>query len=217
MERAAVMARTEAQVRAALAGEGTGHDWWHADRVRHLALRLGEEEGADPFVVGLAALLHDLADWKFRGGDEGAAPREAAAWLEGNGVAPEVVAHVAEIVGTLSFKGAAVATPMRTLEGRVVQDADRLDALGAIGVARAFAYGGSRGQPLHDPEIAPARHGSAAAYMAGGGTTLNHFDEKLLLLRDRLNTDAARRLADGRHRFMEEFVTRFLAEWDGRE
>jgi hypothetical protein len=137
VDRDEIVARTEDHVRSLLAGEGTGHDWWHTDRVRRLALRIAADEGAggNPFVVELAALLHDIADWKFHDGDAEVGPRRAAAWLDGLGVEPAVVAHVAEIVGDLSFKGAGVPRPMRTLEGRVVQDADRLDAIGAIGVA----------------------------------------------------------------------------------
>jgi uncharacterized protein len=212
-----VLARTEAHVRTAMEGEGTGHDWWHVHRVRRMALRLAAEEGADPYVVELAALLHDVADHKFHGGDETAGPRAARAWLEGLGAAPAVVDHVCDIVAGLSFKGAGVATPMHTGEGRVVQDADRLDALGAVGIARAFAYGGSRGRPLHDPGAAPAAHDSFEAYRASQGPTLNHFHEKLFLLRDRMNTASARRIAGERHRFMEAFVARFLREWEGAD
>ncbi|HET9983593.1 MAG TPA: HD domain-containing protein [Longimicrobiales bacterium] len=207
--------RTAAHVRALQQNEASGHDWWHTDRVRRTALRLAAEEGADPLVVELAALLHDVGDWKLAGGDVDAAPRLARAWLESLGADTGVVDHVAEIVATLSFKGAGVPTPMRTVEGAVVQDADRLDALGAIGVARAFAYGGSRGRPLHDPDAAPRLHASFEEYRRAAGGTLNHFHEKLLLLRDRMNTPAARALADERHRFMEEFVRRFMAEWAG--
>jgi len=212
---AEVRARTEAHVRAAMSGEGTGHDWWHVHRVRRMALRLARDEGTDPYVTELAALLHDLADHKFHGGDETAGPRAARAWLESLGAGAEVVDHVCAIVAGVSFKGAGVATPMPTPEGRVVQDADRLDAIGAIGIARAFAYGGSRGRPLHAPDAAPEAHDSFEAYKAGGGATTAHFHEKLLLLRDRLHTAAARRVAEGRHRYMEDFLARFHAEWEG--
>lgn len=207
--------RTAAHVRALQQDEASGHDWWHTDRVRRTALRLAAEEGADLLVVELAALLHDVGDWKLAGGDVDAAPRLAREWLEALGADAGVVDHVAEIVATLSFKGAGVPTPMRTVEGAVVQDADRLDAVGAIGVARAFAYGGSRGRPLHDPDAAPRLHASFEEYRRSAGGTLNHFHEKLLLLRDRMNTPAARALADERHRYMEEFVERFMAEWEG--
>ena len=133
------------------------------------------------------------------------------------GAEEPAIAHVCEIVAGVSFKGAGVPTPMRTAEGAVVQDADRLDAIGAVGVARAFAFGGSRGRPLHDPETAPELHATFDAYRAGAGGTTHHFHEKLLLLRDRMNTPAARRIAEGRHRFMEEFLHRFQAEWDGED
>lgn len=217
MEAEEVLARTEAYVRGKMEGEGTGHDWWHVERVRRMALRLAGEEGADPYVTALAALLHDVADHKFHGGDETAGPRAAREWLGGLGVDAETTGHVAEIIAGLSYKGAGVPTPMRTPEGRVVQDADRLDAIGAIGIARTFAYGGSRGRALHDPAAAPEAHATFAAYKAGDGPTINHFHEKLLLLRDRMNTSSARRIAEARHRFMEEFLARFHAEWDAAD
>nr|MBA3416917.1 phosphohydrolase [Chloroflexia bacterium] len=128
---------------------------------------------------------------------------------------PAMVAHVSEIVATLSFKGVGVSTPMRTLEGAIVQDADRLDALGAIGIARTFAYGGFTGAPMHDPDVPPRTHDTFDAYKANRGTVINHFPEKLLHLRDRMNTPTARRLAADRHRFLETFLTQFFAEWDG--
>ncbi len=217
LSRAGVLARTEAHVRREMSGEGTGHDWWHVHRVRQTALRLAREEGADPYVTELAALLHDIADHKFHGGDETAGPRAARAWLESLGAEREVIDHVASIIAGISYKGSGVATPMETMEGKVVQDADRLDAIGAIGIARTFAYGGSRGRPMHEPDAAPEAHGSFAAYKASTGPTINHFHEKLLLLRDRMNTDAARRMAEGRHRFMERFLERFHAEWEGED
>jgi uncharacterized protein len=179
------------------------------------ARQLAAAEGAGQTVVQLAALLHDVADWKQADGDLDAAPRAARAWLEPLGARPAAVDHVCRIVGTLSFKGAGVPTPMDSLEGMVVQDADRLDALGALGIARAFAYGGHRGRALHDPEDAPRPHGSFEDYRASRGSTVNHFHEKLLLLADRMNTAAARRLARRRHRFMERFLAEFHAEWDG--
>jgi len=215
MDQATVIERTENFVRDRLAGDATGHDWWHVDRVRALARRLGREEGADLFVVELAALLHDIADWKFHDGDSQAGPRAAAVWLAECNVEEAVIGHVCDIVGTLSFKGSEVPTPMATLEGQVVQDADRLDALGAIGIARAFAYGGHQGREIHNPEIAPEQHDDSEAYRRSDGPTLNHFHEKLLLLKDRMNTEAARQLATGRHSYMKSFVERFRKEWGG--
>lgn len=212
-----IVQRTDAYVREKMSGEGTGHDWWHVHRVRQMALRLADEEGADRYVVELAALLHDIADHKFHGGDETAGPRTARAWLAECGADPTTVDDVADIIARLSFKGAGVPTPMPTREGQVVQDADRLEAIGAIGIARAFAYGGSRGRALHDPDEAPELHESFDGYKRGTGSTINHFHEKLLLLRDRMNTPTARRIAEGRHRFMEAFLERFLCEWDGAD
>lgn len=206
---------TEAFVRERLGEESTGHDWYHVDRVRRTALMIGAAEGADLPVVELAALLHDIADWKFHGGDHDAGPRVAADWLASLGVPAETIDAIGTIIGEVSFKGAGVATRPTTLEGKVVQDADRLDALGAIGIARTFAYGGHKGQPLHDPLLAPVKHDSFEAYKTNKGTSINHFHEKLLLLKDRMNTDAARRLAASRHQFMEHFLAQFQREWDG--
>lgn len=215
MDQAEILSRTEELVRQELSGDASGHDWWHIDRVRVLANRLGREEGANLFIVELAALLHDIADWKFHDGDTEVGPRTAAVWLEKNGVDREVVRHVCDIVRTLSFKGAAVPTPMATIEGKVVQDADRLDAIGAIGIARTFAYGGAQGQPMYDPDKAPRENAEFDTYQRSDSSTVNHFHEKLFLLKDRMNTESARRLAAGRHSYMKSFLDRFLNEWEG--
>ncbi len=204
--------KTEAFVKQKLSGEATGHDWFHTLRVHDMAVRIAESEGADLQIVRLAALLHDLDDWKFS--DAGTAP--AKKWLEDLELDEEVVDHVLDIISSLSFKGAGVETPMKTLEGKVVQDADRLDAMGAIGIARTFAYGGATGQPIHDPGLGPTMHESFEAYKDGRTTTINHFHEKLLLLAQRMNTPAAQKIAFGRHRFMEEFLQRFSHEWDSK-
>ncbi len=168
------------------------------------------------FVVELAALLHDIADWKFHDGDDSAGPREARLWLEKLKVEPEVIDRVCTVIKEVSFKGAGVQTIPTTLEGRVVQDADRLDALGAIGIARAFAYGGHKGSEIYNPEIPPTLHRSFEEYKKGRGTTINHFHEKLLLLKDRMNTASGKRRAGERHRFLRDYLERFLAEWEGR-
>jgi uncharacterized protein len=199
-----------------MSGDSSGHDWWHIERVRQTALAIGLEEGADLFVVELAALLHDVADWKFAGGDHEAGPRAAREWLAQLAVAPAAIDHVAQIIAGLSFKGVGVKTPMQTLEGQIVQDADRLDALGAIGIARTFAYGGHKGQPIYDPESPPTMHGSFEEYKRGGGSTINHFYEKLLLLAERMNTTTGKRLAAGRHAYLEQFLEQFLAEWEAK-
>lgn len=213
MNHSIIISRTEKYVRETLEGEGTGHDWWHIHRVRHTALKLAKEEDADLFIVELAALLHDIADHKFHDGDAEIGPQTARKWLQKTGTEESVINHVCEIIRDISFKGAEVKTPMKTIEGQVVQDADRLDALGAIGIARAFAYGGHTGRELHNPNIKPESHASFEAYKNNTGPTLNHFYEKLFLLRDRMNTTTGRKLAEERHRFMEEFVERFLDEW----
>jgi uncharacterized protein len=210
-----VLEQTAEHVRALLADDASGHDWWHVDRVRRLALHIARREGADPYLVELAALLHDVADWKFHEGNEHLGPQRAAELLAGLGVDRTTIDHVAEIIAHVSFKGAGVATPMHTLEGACVQDADRLDALGAIGIARTFAYGGHAGQPMHDPELAPIAHATFHDYKTAGGTTINHFYEKLLLLKDRMQTATGRQLAEQRHTFMEQFLDRFHLEWRG--
>ncbi|WP_020404739.1 HD domain-containing protein [Gracilimonas tropica] len=215
MNKTDIIKETENYVRNKLEGEGTGHDWWHIHRVRSIAVKLAEEEHADLFVVNLAALLHDIADHKFYGGDEEIGPATARHWLESLQVENPVINHVCDIIRDISFKGARVETPMKTVEGKVVQDADRLDALGAIGIARAFAYGGYKKRPLYDPDIKPEMHDSFESYKKSKGSTLNHFYEKLFLLKDRMNTKSGRKLALKRHRFMEQFVEQFLAHWRG--
>jgi len=214
-DRAFVLQQTEAHVRELLSDDASGHDWWHIDRVRQLALHIGRSEQADLYVVELAALLHDIADWKFHDGDISVGPRRSAEWLASLGVEQATIDHVADIIANVSYKGAGVATPTSTLEGAVVQDADRLDALGAIGIARTFAYGGHAGQPMHDPTLPPQPHDSFDAYKNTKGTTINHFYEKLLLLKDRLQTPTGRKLAAERHAFMQQFLDRFHLEWRG--
>ena len=216
MDRESIVARTQEFVREQLEGEASGHDWWHVHRVWRMAIVIGSEEGADLYVVQLAALLHDVADAKFHDGDEEIGPRAAAAWLHSLDVDEQTVEHVAAIIRGMSFKGAGVPTPMPTREGMVVQDADRLDALGAIGIARTFAYGGARGRVLYDPEAAPMLHATVDGYQSHRGSTFDHFFEKLLLLKDRMNIASARRIANERHQFMECFVREFSAEWEGR-
>jgi uncharacterized protein len=210
-----IVESTAAHVRELLGADATGHDWHHVERVRRNALAIAREEGADLFVVELAALLHDIADWKFHGGDELAGSRAARAWLESLHCDQKAIDHVCRIIDGLSFKGAGVATNMPTLEGAAVQDADRLEAMGAIGVARAFAYGGAKGRLLYAPDHPPEMHASFEAYKKNAGPTLNHFYEKLLLLKDRMQTAAGRRLAQERHQYLADFVARFLAEWHG--
>lgn len=209
----ALVDRVAERVKARFLAESSGHDWYHIQRVWRLALQIAGQEGANREVAELGALLHDIADWKFHGGDDSVGPREAARLLTELGAAPEVIAQVVDIVATISFKGAGVQTAMRTLEGKCVQDADRLDAIGAIGIARCFAYGGHAGRLIYDPEVPPVMHATAEAYKASKGHSLNHFHEKLFLLKDRMNTATGKALAEERHRYMQGFVSRFLDEW----
>lgn len=203
------------QVRERFLTESSGHDWQHIHRVWKLARQIVIREGGNQEIAELGALLHDIADWKFHGGDDTVGPREAHRLLSDAGAPPEIIGQVVDIVATISFKGAGVPSVMQTLEGRCVQDADRLDAIGAIGIARCFAYGGHAGRLMYDPAVPPELHQTAAAYKAAKGTSLNHFYEKLFLLRERMNTASGRLLAERRHQFMEEFVARFLDEWAG--
>jgi len=213
MDNQAVISAVAGEVRAKLAGEGSGHDWWHVRRVWRMAERLARNTNADTLVVQLAALLHDIADWKFHGGDETVGPRLARRILEKHGIPDDVVDAVCAIIPEISFKGAGVPSEPSTLEGKIVQDADRLDAIGAIGIARAFAYGGHAGNAMHEPEAAPVMHTSKEAYISSRGTTINHFYEKLLLLSARMNTREAREIARDRHEFMRTFLDRFYEEW----
>ena len=210
-----VISQTVEHVQQTLAGDSSGHDWWHIDRVRRNAVQIATVENADLLIVELAALLHDIADWKFHGCDLSAGSRAARNWLSKLGVDDFTVDQVSEIIAGISFKGAGVATEMPTLEGRCVQDGDRLDAIGAIGIARAFAFGGHFGRPMYDPEIAVELHDSFAAYQAKSGPTINHFYEKLLLLKNRMQTVTGKRIALERHQFMELFLQRFFDEWNG--
>lgn len=207
--------RVAAQVKARFLTESSGHDWQHIYRVWKLSRQIALREGANLDIAELAALVHDIADWKFHDGDDRIGPREAERLLSEQGAARCLIEPVVDIVATISFKGAGVPSPMKTLEGRCVQDADRLDAIGAIGIARCFAFGGHAGRLMYDPAVPPELHQTAAAYKAAQGTSLNHFYEKLFLLKARMNTPSGRRLAERRHQFMEDFVARFLDEWEG--
>jgi len=209
--------KTVQMVKEKLSGEATGHDFFHIVRVQKLAMRLAVEEGADAYVVELAALLHDIADWKFHDGDLEAGPKVAQEWLLSLGESQATIDKVKSIIKEVSYKGAGVKTEPASVEGKVVQDADRLDALGAIGIARTFAYGGRFERPIYDPDQPPVMHKSFEEYKNAKGSTLNHFYEKIFLLKDRLNTRSARAIAEERHRFVEEFVERFLLEWEGKQ
>lgn len=215
-DKLAVIRQTEEYVKKTLEKEGSGHDWWHIYRVHKMAVHIAKKEGADMFVVKLAALLHDIADWKFNDGDLKAGSRVARSWLERLGVDEEIIKHVCEIIEETSFKGAGVKLKMRTKEGMIVQDADRLDAIGAIGIARTFAYGGHKSREIYNPEIKPKIHKTFEQYKNNTGPTINHFYEKLLLLKDLMNTKTAKEIAKNRQKYMEEFLNRFYKEWEGK-
>ena len=217
MNEEAILKQTEEYIKNKLSGEGSGHDWWHVYRVWKNAIHIGKHENVDLFVVQLAALLHDISDWKFNDGDDNVGPKLAGEWLEKMQVEEKIVSHICEIIKEMSFKGAGVKTQMRTKEGMVVQDADRLDAIGAIGIARTFAYGGHKGREIYNPNIKPELHDSFEKYKIGTGSTINHFYEKLLLLKDLINTKTAKKIAEERHKFMEQFLDRFYKEWNGKD
>jgi uncharacterized protein len=196
-----------------LEGDASGHDWYHIERVWKLSQTLADAENANREITELGALLHDVADWKFYGGDDSEGPRQARKWLESLSAPANTISAVVQIVEGVSFKGAGVETPMETIEGRVVQDADRLDAIGAIGIARAFAYGGAKNRLIYDPNESPQLHANFEEYKKNKGHSINHFHEKLLLLKDRMQTEAGLRMAKERHRFMELYLEHFYKEW----
>ena len=195
-------------------GDSSGHDWWHIVRVRNLAGTIAQKEGADVFICELAALLHDVADEKLVA-DPKKREEELCQWLFEQGLAEKDCQHVMTIIKTMSFKGG-TNPPMTTLEGQVVQDADRLDAIGAIGIARVFAYSGAKGRPIHDPNRTARETLTLRDYRSGQDTAIMHFYEKSLKLKDLMNTDYAKTLALHRHQFLEDYLDEFLAEWDAK-
>lgn len=215
MDNQIILQKTAEYIQREFQADSSGHDWFHIERVWKTARTLAQAEGAEAFVVELAALLHDLDDWKFNAGED-ETPRKAKAWMETLGVDEQINARVCEIIARVSYKGAGVENKMNSLEGFIVQDADRLDAIGAIGIGRAFAYGGYKNRPMYDPDSPPRAHATFEEYKNSKSATINHFYEKLLLLKDMMNTPAAKRMAAERHEFMLLFLERFMKEWDGR-
>jgi uncharacterized protein len=194
-----------------------GHDWFHIQRVYKNALHIADGEVCDVTVVKLGALLHDIADSKFHDGDETVGPRKAREFLESENVSEETIQHVINIIENISFKGGNVKKTFHSMELDIVQDADRLDAIGAIGIARTFNYGGFKNRPMYNPNIAPNLNMDKEEYKNSEAPTINHFYEKLLLLKDKMNTETGKQIAQERHRFMETFLSQFYAEWDGEK
>lgn len=194
-----------------------GHDWFHIERVYKNAVLIAQEEDCDVTVVKLGALLHDIADSKFHDGDEEIGPKMARTFLESENVSEGIIEHVVQIIQNISFKGGNFEKTFSSIELEIVQDADRLDALGAIGIARTFNYGGFKNRPIYNPSIAPKLNMTKEEYKKSDSPTLNHFYEKLLLLKDKMNTETGKKLAQERHRFMETFLSQFYAEWEGEK
>jgi uncharacterized protein len=189
-----------------------GHDWWHIYRVWTNARRIAQTEECDLLIVELGALLHDIADSKFHNGDEEIGPKVAGEFLESIQIDPATIDHVQQIIRYISFKSAFDKAAFSSKELDIVQDADRLDAIGAIGIARAFSYGGFKGREIYNPEIAPNPNMSKEEYKKSTAPTINHFYEKLLLLKDKMNTLTGKQLAAQRHQFMEQYLEQFYNE-----
>ena len=209
-----IIEKTIAFVKSELSGIEAGHDWEHVKRVWKLAKHIAESEKVDVFVVELGALLHDIADSKFHGGSEDIGPDKAAIFLSSLHVDEVIIDQVVKIIKNISYKGGNHVQEFKSPELDVIQDADRLDAMGAIGIARTFNFGGFKNRPLYDPEIKPDLNMDKETYKQRLSPTINHFYEKLFLLKDRMNTAEGKRLAQDRHSFMVEFVDRFFEEWD---
>ena len=202
-------------VKQKLENAESGHDWFHIERVYKNALLIAEGEDCDITVVKLGALLHDIADSKFNDGDETVGPKVAREFLESQNTSEEIITHVVNIILNISFKGGNFEKKFTSKELEIVQDADRLDAIGAIGIARTFNYGGFKNRPIYNPSIAPQTNMTKEEYKNSEAPTLNHFYEKLLLLKDKMNTKTGRKIAEERHKFMELFLSQFYAEWEG--
>jgi uncharacterized protein len=216
MNKQQVIKKTTAYIKNNFYGESSGHDWWHIYRVWQNAKAIGKKEKANMFVVEMAALLHDIADYKFHGGDENIGGTVAREYLEKMSVSEKDVNDIVYIIDNISFKGALVKEKMKSLEGKVVQDADRLDALGAIGIARVFATGAKLNRPIYDPNVKPTMHKNFKQYSKKNGHSINHFYEKLLLLKHRMNTKTGKKIANERHVYMQKYLDRFYKEWEAK-
>jgi uncharacterized protein len=216
MQEQEIIQQTIAFVKQTLAGAEAGHDWFHIERVYKTALTINASEKADSLIVSLAALLHDIADSKFNNGDETIGPRIAGEFMQSLNLAPEIIEHVQQIILNMSYKASLGTVTFHSHELEVVQDADRLDAIGAIGIARAFTYGGFKNRVLYDPAIPFVENMSKEAYKNTTAPTINHFYEKLLLLKDLMKTAAGKAMAQQRHDFMLNYLDQFYKEWDGK-
>lgn len=216
MQEQEIIQQTIDFVKRTLAGAEAGHDWFHIERVYKTALTINESAQANTLVVSLAALLHDIADSKFNNGDEEIGPRIAGEFMESLNLAPEIVLHVRQIILNMSYKASLGTVTFHSKELEVVQDADRLDAIGAIGIARAFTYGGFKNRVLYDPAIPPVANMSKEAYKNTTAPTINHFYEKLLLLKDLMRTEKGKAMAQQRHDFMLHYLEQFYSEWEGK-
>ena len=210
-----IIAHTITFVKKELENAEGGHDWFHIERVYKNAILISKTEKVDSFIVSLGALLHDIADSKFYNGDEAIGPKKASDFLNYKKVPEDVIAHVIKIIENISFKGGNKKQQFLSNELAVVQDADRLDALGAIGIARCFNYGGYKNRKLYDPEVKPNLNMSPEVYKASNSPTINHFYEKLLLLKDKMNTKTGKKIAQKRHEYMEGLLEQLYWEWEG--
>ena len=211
-----IIEKTVQFVKEELKNAEGGHDWWHIYRVWKLALRIGKEENADLFVVQLGSLLHDIADSKFNDGDEEIGPRLAKSFLIEMNVNSDTIEHVDAIIRNISFHKTFENKKFNSIELEVIQDADRLDAIGAIGIARAFNYAGHKNFAIHIPGIEPKLNMTKEEYKKSNAPTINHFYEKLFLLKDMMNTRTGKLLAEKRHKYMETYIAQFMKEWEGK-
>ncbi|RMZ60187.1 HD domain-containing protein [Chryseobacterium nematophagum] len=209
-----LIANTVDFVKEKLEGAEAGHDWFHIERVWKLSKKIAQYEDCEQIVVELSALLHDIADPKFHNGDETIALQVSCEFLEGQNVSADIIEKVLFIIKNISFKNRAEAPKVTPIELKIVQDADRIDAIGAIGVARTFNFGGFKNNPMFDPEVKPNLDMSKEEYKKSKGTTINHFYEKLLLLKDMMNTEKGKKIAEERHQFMLLFLDQFYKEWN---
>jgi uncharacterized protein len=217
MNREAILKKTKEFVKQSFKGAEGGHDWFHTKRVLENSVHIAREENANLFVVQLAALLHDIADSKFHDGDETLGPKVASEFLKEQKVDQVSREHIVKIIESVSFKNSlsTLEKTFNSIEMQIVQDADRLDAIGAIGIARAFNYGGFKNRELYNPNVTPNRNMSKEEYKKSAAPTINHFYEKLLLLKEKMNTATGKKLAEKRHEFMLSYLDQFFQEWEG--